>query len=119
MTGEVEKDTKTVLELGQELLDVKPDPEIVKRYMELGMAMHSHEPERLYDGNVLLIRASDPSSYTAGLPNEDYNVFKVSYVHKNCIDIPQFFKIFCSTVLHGDCDTTYRQRRPLVILDRG
>ena len=77
MTGDVEKDTNIVLELGQELLDVKPDPDVVRSYIELGTAVYTHEPEATFEGNVVLVQASDPSSHRTALPNEDYNVSKV------------------------------------------
>ena len=79
LKADIESDSKLFLDLLEQVGGIKADMSKLKKYMELGTAISKYAPEEKFTGNTVLVQATVLSGATLPIPNEDYNVSKVSY----------------------------------------
>ena len=78
LSGDPEKDTHIALELMKEFGVLNLDPQVIQSYLQFALATHTYDPADRFDGNAVLVQALDAPPHAHFIPNEDYNVSKVT-----------------------------------------
>ena len=51
---------------------------MIQSYLQFALATGTYDPADRFDGNTILVQALDAPPHTHLIPNEDYNVSKVT-----------------------------------------
>ena len=54
------------------------DPQLIQSYLQFAVAARTYDPVDRFNGNAVLVQAMDAALHPYLIPNEDYNVSKVT-----------------------------------------